>query len=299
MTRIPDLNPGNANRPRVVTSVAELRAVVAELREPKKQIGLVPTMGALHEGHMSLVRACRRECSETVVTIFVNPTQFGPTEDFAKYPRTIEADLEMLAAEQVDLVFMPSPEQMYPKGSSTTIDPPAVATPLEGVCRPGHFKGVATVVMKLFQLIPADIAYFGQKDFQQCRVIEQMVADLNVPIEVRRCEIVREADGLAMSSRNRYLSPTERARAAAIPGCLQVARELIDQGERQASVIQDEMRKVLNDAGVQQIDYVSIADPDTLKEVVKLDQRVVLLVAAYVGSTRLIDNYLINELHHP
>ena len=295
MTTTINSNLGNAKRPRVVSTITELRALFAEMREANKRIGLVPTMGALHQGHMSLVQACRSECSATVVTIFVNPTQFGPKDDFAKYPRTIDADLEMLAKEQVDLVFMPSPEQMYPKGSSTWIEPPTVAAPLEGICRPGHFRGVATIVMKLFQLIPADVAYFGQKDFQQCRVIEQMVADLNLPVEIRRCEIVRESDGLAMSSRNRYLSPAERAQAAAIPDCLQAARELIDRGERQASVIQQAMRKVLNDAGIIRIDYVSIADPDTLTELVQLVRSAVLLVAVYVGSTRLIDNHLVTN----
>ncbi len=294
MATAPDSNAGDDSSPRVVCTVPELRTIVAELRRAGKRLGLVPTMGALHDGHLSLVRASRRECDATLVTIFVNPTQFGPHEDYTKYPRTVAADVELLAREQVDVVFVPSREQMYPEGSSTWVEPPSVAAPLEGICRPGHFRGVATVVLKLFQLIPADVAFFGQKDFQQCRVIECMVADLDVPIEIRRCPIVREPDGLALSSRNRFLSTEDRRQAMAISRCLRAGRQLIQGGERHSPLIRDAMRMVLTDAGITRIDYVAIADPDTLIEMAQVDGRAVLLVAAQVGSTRLIDNCLID-----
>lgn len=282
--------PGEFSRPRVVSTVLELRAAVADLRRAGRRLGLVPTMGALHEGHRSLVRASCCECDATLVTIFVNPSQFGADEDFTKYPRTLPADLELLQREQVDVVFAPSREQMYPEGVSTAVEPPSVAAPLEGTVRPGHFRGVATVVLKLFHLIPADVAFFGQKDFQQCRVIERMVVDLDLPIVIRRCPIVREPDGLALSSRNRFLSTEERRRAVAISRSLRVGRQLLQGGERHAPSIRDVMRKVLNDAGITRIDYVAIADPDTLMEMQPVEERAVLLVAAHVGSTRLIDN---------
>jgi pantoate--beta-alanine ligase len=199
----------------VIHDPAEMQRTVLALRRQGLRVGLVPTMGALHAGHISLVARGKQNCDRVVTTIFVNPTQFAPHEDFGKYPRTLPTDLELLAAADCDYVFAPTNEAMYPPGCSTFVDPPAVATPLEGVCRPGHFRGVATVVLKLFGIAPADCAFFGQKDFQQAAVIRQMVRDLNVPIEIEVCPIVREADGLAMSSRNRYLSPAERQQATA------------------------------------------------------------------------------------
>jgi pantoate--beta-alanine ligase len=275
--------------------VEELREAIAQWRQRGQRLGLVPTMGALHDGHLSLVRASRAECDVTLVTIFVNPTQFGPNEDFAKYPRTLDTDLLALAREQTDLVFTPPQDQMFPESLSTYVEPPSVAAPFEGVCRPGHFRGVATVVLKLFHLIPADVAYFGQKDYQQCRVIERMVADLDLPIEVRRCPIVREQDGLAMSSRNRYLSPEERRQAVAISRCLQAGCKRIQEGARDANVIREAMRAVLASAGISRVDYLAIAHPDTLHELQVIDQPAVLLVAARVGSTRLIDNWLVPD----
>jgi pantoate--beta-alanine ligase len=266
---------------------------MAEMRSGQKKIGIVPTMGALHEGHLSLVRSATAECDITFVTIFVNPTQFGPKEDFTKYPRTLNEDVVLLSRERVDVVFAPSADEMYPRDYSTSIEPSTVARPLEGVCRPGHFRGVATIVLKLFHVIPADVAYFGQKDFQQCRVIERMVADLNLPIEIRRCPIVREPDGLAISSRNRYLSPDERRQALAISRCLRTGQQLILDGETKVSLIRDAMRVVLTDAGITRIDYVAVADPETLGELDQVGRRAVLLVAAYVGQTRLIDNCLV------
>jgi pantoate--beta-alanine ligase len=220
----------------------------------------------------------------------VNPTQFGPREDLTRYPRDLEADLQLLAREGVDLVFAPSAEEMYPRGFSTYVEPPEVARLWEGACRPGHFRGVATVVMKLFHLIPADVAYFGQKDYQQLRVIQQMVRDLSLALEIRMCPTVREPDGLAMSSRNRYLSTADRERAVAISRALDAGRRMIEKGERRGEAIREQMRKVLADAGIDRVEYATIADSHSLAEVDAITGPVVLLIAAFVGETRLIDN---------
>jgi len=276
--------------PRVTTTVVQLRQDVAAARSAGKTIGLVPTMGALHEGHLSLVRAARRECDFTIVTIFVNPTQFGPSEDFAKYPRTLPRDLELLAGVGADLVFAPLPDQIYPQGFSTYVEPPAIAEPLEGQCRPGHFRGVTTIVLKLLNLAQADIAYFGQKDYQQARVIECMVDDLNVPTTIRVCPIVREPDGLAMSSRNSYLDSEQRRRSLALWQSLSLARDLVGQGERDATVVAQRMHEVLSRNGVTRIDYAALADPVTLQPVTRIQGPTIALIAAYVGQTRLIDN---------
>ncbi len=279
---------------RVVTSPADIQAAVMELRLSGLRISLVPTMGALHEGHLSLVRIARQRADCVVATIFVNPTQFGPAEDFSKYPRTLDADLKALSAAGCDLVFVPTAEDMYPAGFSTYIDPPAVAQPLEGHCRPGHFRGVATIVLKLFHLIPAHLACFGQKDSQQLLVIRRMVEDLALPIEIVGCPIVREPDGLAMSSRNRYLSPAERQQALALSRALDRAEQLVAAGERDAESIVATMRGVLVDAGINRIDYVAMADPETLTARQSIDSPSVALIAAFVGNTRLIDNRILN-----
>lgn len=276
--------------PDVIKGAVEMQERVQALKATGKRIGLVPTMGALHEGHLSLVRAARQRADVVIATIFVNPAQFGPQEDFARYPRTFDADLALLASEGCDLVFAPSNEEIYPAGFSTYIEPPAIALPLEGVCRPGHFRGVATIVLKLFQIIPAQFACFGHKDFQQVQVIRHMVRDLNVAIEIVVCPTVREADGLAMSSRNRYLSPAEREQALAIPQSLQRAEQLVAGGRHDAAQIAAEMRVVLKAAGIQRIDYVAVADPETLQERKRIEAATIALVAAYVGTTRLIDN---------
>ena len=270
-------------------------AAVRELQCGGKTVGLVPTMGALHEGHLSLVRRAKNECDVAVATIFVNPTQFAPQEDFSMYPRTLAADLQLLAAANCDLVFVPSREAMYPPEASTFIEPPEVAQPLEGVCRPGHFRGVATVVLKLFNIIPADRAYFGQKDFQQALVIRRMAQDLNVPLEVVVCPIIREPDGLAMSSRNRYLSPSERQRALALSRALNLVQEQVSRGERDAVALKGQMQEVLEGAGIERVDYATIADPETLADVKRLNGPAVALIAAYVGTTRLIDNCLLSQ----
>ena len=280
--------------PKLVTTAPELRAAVRAARSAGWAIGLVPTMGALHEGHLSLVQASRSECGFTVATIFVNPTQFAPHEDFDKYPRTLDADLESLASCHADLVFAPRREDMYPAGCSTLVEPPHVAQRWEGECRPGHFRGVATVVLKLFNLAQADVAFFGHKDYQQSAVIRRMVQDLNVPTEIRVCPTVREPDGLAMSSRNRYLSAGERQQAVAISRALRLAEQMAAGGERQAAKLVEAIDRVLAEAQIRCIDYVAVVDPDTLEPVPELTRPVVVLIAARVGGTRLIDNWRID-----
>src|SRR4051812_30848602 len=267
-----------------------MQGAMRELPRAERKVGLVPTMGALHEGHLSLVRRAKSECDVAVATIFVNPAQFGPQEDFSKYPRTLDADLKALQSANCDLVFIPSREEMYPLGASTFVEPPAVAQPLEGVCRPGHFRGVATIVLKLLNVVPADRAYFGQKDYQQALVIERMVADLNLPIQVVVCPIVREPDGLAMSSRNRYLSASERHQALALSRALKMVQGNLSRGERDVAVLNRQMQQTLEAAGIERIDYATIADARTLAEMTRLDRPAVALIAALVGTTRLIDN---------
>jgi pantoate--beta-alanine ligase len=259
-------------------------------REQDRTVGLVPTMGALHEGHLSLVREARRMCDVVVVSVFVNPTQFGPGEDYQKYPRTLEADLRLLSRYPVDLVFTPAVETMYPAGSATLVDVGPVAKPWEGAHRPGHFRGVATVVLKLLNLTAPDVAYFGQKDFQQTLVIRQLVRDLDVPVEIRVCPTVREPDGLAMSSRNAYLSPAQRQQALALSQSLRLAEELVARGERRASVVLQQMRDLLARQPGIDVQYIAIADPRTLASVEELDGEAIALIAAKVGATRLIDN---------
>ena len=281
-----------ARTPLLIRTASELQAVVASERQLGNRIGLVPTMGALHAGHLSLAKISAQECDTTIVTIFVNPTQFSPDEDLDKYPRTLERDLELLADLGVPIVFAPAEDQIYPAGFSTYVKPPSVALPLEGVSRPEHFQGVTTVVLKLFNLAQADVAYFGQKDFQQARVIQQMVEDLAVPISVKVCPIVREADGLAMSSRNRYLSSAERTQALALSAALQVCQQLVAAGERDGDRLRHAMRNKLEQLGVSRIEYVQVADPVTLVEVDQVNGPAVALIAAWVGKTRLIDNCL-------
>jgi pantoate--beta-alanine ligase len=275
---------------RVIRSPPTMHSTVLNLQREGRRIGLVPTMGALHAGHLSLLESARQRTDVVIATIFVNPTQFGPQEDLSTYPRTLDADLDALSAAGCDLVFVPAPEAIYPSGFSTFVEPPAVAQPLEGMCRPGHFRGVATVVLKLFHLIPADVACFGQKDYQQLQVIRRMAIDLDLPLEIVSCPTVREADGLAMSSRNRYLSPAERQQALALSRSLERADELVAGGERSAAAIVAAVRRILVEAGISRIDYVAIAETETLAEKSIVDGPVVVLIAAHVGATRLIDN---------
>lgn len=254
-------------------------------------MGLVPTMGALHEGHLSLVRRANAECDCCVTTIFVNPTQFAAGEDLSRYPRPLEEDLDLLRGEGVEAVFLPTDSVMYPEGFGTYVSPPPVARRLEGESRPEHFRGVTTVVTKLFQIIPADAAFFGQKDYQQLRVVEHMVRDLNMPIRIVPCEIVREADGLAMSSRNRYLSESERETALSLSRALDRAAASFESGERNVDSLEQTMKAEL--AKCDKVDYAVVADADTLEPLCEIEQRAVVLVAAHVGRTRLIDNRIL------
>jgi pantoate--beta-alanine ligase len=280
----------NSGVPDWVQQGAAARRWILAAQRNGQRVGLVPTMGALHAGHVSLVEASRRECDLTAVSIFVNPAQFGPLEDLDRYPRTLDEDLRKLTAAGADLVLAPSVEEMYPTGYSTYVDPPAVAARWEGEKRPGHFRGVATVVLKLFQLLPADVAYFGQKDYQQTLVVHRMVKDLNVATQIRVCPTVREADGLALSSRNQYLSAAERQRAAALYGSLLFAKERLEAGDDDPQVVAAAMRDRLMTAGFTAIDYVALVDPETLEPVSRLQPPLAILVAAWMGKTRLIDN---------
>lgn len=271
----------------IFTRGDESRDQVAAWRRSGATVGIVPTMGALHDGHVSLVRQSVATCDHTVVTIFVNPTQFGPNEDLSKYPRTFEADCELIRNAGADVVFAPTNEEMYPAGYSTFVDPPAIANPLEGEFRPGHFRGVATVVLKLFGLVPATHAFFGRKDYQQFKVIEAMVTDLNVGIELVAGETVREADGLALSSRNRYLSAEERQTALSLSIALSVAEKLVQRGERNVSTIEHAMKREL---AATKLDYARVVDAETLATIDRIESPAVALIATRVGTTRLIDN---------
>jgi pantoate--beta-alanine ligase len=247
-------------------------------------------MGALHEGHLSLVDAANAQCDRVAASIFVNPTQFGPREDFAKYPRTLERDLELLRERGCDWVFAPEAAEIYPAGFGTSIDVGAIARPFEGTARPGHFQGVATVVLKLFQLVPANRAYFGEKDYQQQLVVRRMVEDLNVPIEVVGCPIVRDKEGMALSSRNAYLSEDERRRAQGLSQSLRIAQDLFDQGERDATALRKAIAAHLANIGGVEVEYIAIVREGTIDEAAIIDTAARVLIAARVGATRLIDN---------
>ena len=275
---------------KVLASSAQTYAFIDQLRMQGKRVGVVPTMGALHEGHLSLVRRAKQECDVAIATIFVNPAQFGPNEDFQKYPRTLEGDLDQLRSSGCDVVFTPTNDQMYPSGHTTFVDPPIVANDWEGKIRPGHFRGVATIVLKLFQIIPAHVGYFGRKDYQQVAVIRAMVRDLNLPITIEACETIREPDGLAMSSRNRYLSGEERHRALGLSRALRAGQALIEQGCTSGPVVEQAMQSELISAPVDSIDYAALVHPETLERVESIGGPVVGIIAARVGSTRLIDN---------
>ena len=264
-------------------------------REACRPLGLVPTMGALHEGHLALVRQARQENQLLAASIFVNPTQFSQTEDLSLYPRDLERDLALLRQEGVDLVYVPSAEEIYPSGFDTWVDPGALANRLEGAARPGHFRGVATVVTKLFNLVRPDRAYFGQKDGQQVLVIQQLVRDLNIGVEVVVVPTVREPDGLALSSRNAYLTPEQRKAAPVIYRALRRAQELRRQGVAGGEELRAAVRRVLEEEPLlEQVEYVSLADCDTLEELEVLTGRAMLSVAARLGQTRLIDNLILD-----
>jgi pantoate--beta-alanine ligase len=278
----------------IAHTIAETRQLVQTARRSGQRIGFVPTMGALHEGHASLIRAARRETGFVVVSIFVNPTQFGPHEDYQRYPRTPEADQELCRREGVDLIFCPTVEEMYPAGFCTWVEVTGLQDVLCGRSRPGHFRGVATVVLKLFNIVQPDLAYFGQKDAQQARIIRQMVRDLNVPVEIRVCPIVRESDGLAVSSRNAYLSPQQRQQATVLYRALCAAQRLVEQGERDAHRVRQQMVEVIATAPEAKLDYAEIVDPETLQPVARIEKPVLAALAVWVGPARLIDNMVLN-----
>ncbi len=271
----------------IVRTIGEMKAL---RKQSQGTVGFVPTMGYLHDGHLALVKRARVENSLVVVSIFVNPTQFGPTEDFNRYPRDIPRDLALLEGENTDVVFMPSSEEMYPPGFSSWVVVEKVTERLEGKSRPGHFRGVATVVNKLFNIVEPTRAYFGQKDAQQVVVIKRMVSDLNMNVEVVVVPTVRESDGLAMSSRNVYLNPQERQAATVLFRALSLAENLWRGGERDAEVIRETMTSLIRKEPLAEIDYVSVAHPETLEELSAIDGPALVSLAVRIGKTRLIDN---------
>lgn len=275
---------------KAVTTLPDLRSIRAAV---PGTFGLVPTMGALHEGHLSLVRRAKAECDHVGVSLFVNPAQFGPGEDLSKYPRDLDRDLKLLEALGVDVVWTPAPEIVYPPGFQTWVTVEQVSTPLEGKHRPGHFRGVATVVAKLFNAFTPDKAYFGQKDAQQIVVIKQLARDLNFPLEIVVCPIVREPDGLALSSRNVYLNPEERRAATVLYRALSTAKAKYDAGERDADMLRAVMSSTIAAEPLAREEYVSAADPDTLTELEQVERGVLLSMALRIGKMRLIDNFLL------
>jgi len=275
-----------------LTTLSSLRTALAELPKP---LGLVPTMGYLHPGHLSLVHVARRECETVVASIFVNPTQFGPTEDLSTYPRDLESDLTKLRNEGTDVVWTPSKEEMYPPGFQTWVEVEALTKFLEGAMRPGHFRGVTTVVAKLFNAVQPQKAYFGQKDAQQVAVIKQMVRDLNFLIEIIVCPTMREFDGLAMSSRNAYLKGDERRAATVLYRALNAARIAYQSGERSANTLRHLMADTIRTEPLAKMQYVSCAHPVTLKDLDWVEGDALCSMAVYVGGTRLIDNFLLES----
>lgn len=283
---------------RIVSHESEAAAITREWRAGGFSIGFVPTMGALHEGHLSLVREAGARCSRVVVSIFVNPNQFGPGEDLGRYPRRLDADCAMLAGEGADLVFAPLPETVYPPGFSTFVEVTGLTEGLCGSSRPGHFRGVTTVCCVLFNMLGPDVAVFGEKDFQQLAVIRRMVRDLRLSPEIVQCPVIREADGLAMSSRNAYLSREEREQAAFIHRGLMAASNAAEEGGTRIEALKDAFRKVLSGAPLLSLSYLEAVDPDSLEPVENLDRTVRLLTAVYAGSTRLIDNISLEPPRH-
>jgi len=262
-------------------------------RAENRIVGLIPTMGALHEGHLALVKRAKLECSHVITSIFVNPKQFGPNEDLAKYPRTFDADAQKLAAAGVDVIFAPEPADVYPHGFRTYVNVEGLSDRLEGRSRPGHFRGVATVVLKLFEIVQPDFAYFGRKDAQQVRIISQMTRDLNLNTEIVVCPIIREPDGLALSSRNAYLKPDERAAATVLHRALTAARDELAAGVRDTLQLQTTLRKVLQAEPQAAVDYAEIVDADTFEPVVRVARPCYAVLAVFIGKTRLIDNLYI------
>ncbi|MGO9084061.1 MAG: pantoate--beta-alanine ligase [Candidatus Sulfotelmatobacter sp.] len=279
----------------ICTTINEMRSACRAARHSGRRLGLVPTMGALHEGHLSLVRAARASCDAVAVSIFVNPTQFGPNEDLANYPRAFERDRELLEREGVELLFAPAADEMYPGGAVTWVVVEQLSGKLDGRSRPGHFRGVTTVVAKLFHIVEPDVAFFGQKDAAQVAIIRRMVRDLNLPVEIVVCPIVREPDGLAMSSRNAYLDPLQRTQALVLHRSLMRAQELAGAGQRSAAMLAAAGREEVAAEPSVRLDYFEIVDPETLHPVGDVTQGALIAVAAFVGTTRLIDNFLLEK----
>jgi len=273
----------------VISSPTQMGEFSLKARSEGKTLGLVPTMGYLHEGHLSLVRRAREGNDLVVISIFVNPAQFGPSEDLDKYPRDIERDKALAEKEGVDVIFHPSAKDMYSRDASTYVEETMLSRHLCGLWRPGHFKGVTTVVLKLFNIVEPHTAYFGRKDAQQALIIERMVRDLDIPVNITVCPIIREPDGLAMSSRNSYLSPEERRNALALWEALQTAKKKIDEGERDSGLLKTGMREII-EPKASRIDYISISDVRTLEEISEIKGEILIALAVFIGSTRLVDN---------
>jgi pantoate--beta-alanine ligase len=282
----------------IISSASEMTALSKQARHTGKCVGFVPTMGALHQGHLSLVSAARTQCDVVVVSIFVNPTQFGPNEDFAKYPRSLEGDSAMLAAEKADYLFFPAVDEIYPQGATTWVEVEGLSGKLDGISRPGHFRGVTTVVAKLFNIVQPDVAFFGQKDAAQVAVVRKMVRDLKLDVEIVVCPIIRESDGLAMSSRNVYLQGEQRKQALVLSRALQRVQELAAKGEKStARLLVAGKQAMAEEPGFRlnevRLDYFEIVNPDTLDPVADVTGGALVAVAAFVGSTRLIDNLVL------
>lgn len=280
---------------KLFTKIVEMQSACRGVRQGGKRLGVVPTMGALHEGHLSLIRAARAACDAVVASIFVNPTQFGPNEDLANYPRSFERDRELLECEQVDFLLAPSIEEMYPAGAVTWVTVDELSGKLDGRSRPGHFRGVTTVVSKLFHIVCPDVAFFGQKDAAQLAIIRRMVRDLNFPVEIVACPIVREPDGLAMSSRNAYLNPEQRKQALVLHRSLIRVKALVEHGESNATKLSQAGREEFANEPAVRLDYFEIVNPDTLDPVANVSKSTLVAVAAYLGTTRLIDNILLEK----
>ncbi len=276
----------------VVHTTGEVRELVRQARQAGKRVGLVPTMGALHEGHLSLMRGARADTDFVVISIFVNPTQFRPGEDLEEYPRPLEEDTKRAREVGVDLLFAPDSQEMYPDGFVTYVEVTKLTEGLCGASRPGHFRGVTTVVTKLFNIVQPDAAYFGQKDAQQATVIKRLVKDLNMDIEVKVLPTVREVDGLALSSRNQYLSPAQRQAARILYQSLERAKTLVEEGERNSAKIIQAMREMIGSVPSAEIDYIAIVHPETMEEVARIEREVLVALAVHIGPARLIDNML-------
>src|ERR1051325_2732266 len=281
------------NKMLILTSAAEVTAVSKEARRAGRRVGFVPTMGALHEGHLSLVRTARAQADVVIVSVFVNPTQFGPNEDFSRYPRNAERDSAMLAAEKTDYLFMPSTDEMYPLGATSWVIVEGLSEKLDGRSRPGHFRGVTTVVAKLFNIVQPDFAFFGQKDAAQVAIVSKMVRDLNFDVRIVVCPIVREADGLAISSRNAYLNPEQRKQALILYRALMRVQTLADRGESNSARLKVAGEQVMAEESAVKPDFFEIVNRDTLDPVSDISSGALVAVAAYVGSTRLIDNIVL------